>query len=107
MGDKETHIIGSNLKYLRKLKNLTQQELANELGIQRSSIGAYEECRAAPKYPALESISNFFGISIDMLLKEDLSNYSEDELNNKDIAGPDPTGRNLRILPITLDADGR
>ncbi|MCI4668760.1 MAG: helix-turn-helix domain-containing protein [Bacteroidia bacterium] len=107
MGDKETHIIGSNLKYLRKLKNLTQQELANELGIQRSSIGAYEECRAAPKYPALESISNFFGISIDMLLKEDLSNYTEEELNSKDLGGPDPTGRKLRILPITLDADGR
>ncbi|MEO0898418.1 MAG: helix-turn-helix domain-containing protein [Bacteroidota bacterium] len=108
MGDKETHIIGSNLKHLRKLKNLTQQELANELGIQRSSIGAYEECRAAPKYPALESISNFFSISIDMLLKEDLSQYSEEELKrSREQGGPDPSGRMLRVLPITLDADGK
>ena len=70
MSEKDKLIIGKNLKYLRKLKGLTQQELANHLGIRRSSIGAYEECRATPKYETLEKISDFFQVSIDLLVKE-------------------------------------
>ncbi|GMV77820.1 MAG: hypothetical protein AMXMBFR79_09550, partial [Chitinophagaceae bacterium] len=33
---------GKNLRYLRKLKNLTQEEFANKLNIKRSLLGAYE-----------------------------------------------------------------
>lgn len=108
MSEKEKQVIGLNLKYLRKLKNLTQQELANHLDIRRSSIGAYEECRATPRYDTLERISDFFGVSIDLLVKEDLSNYSEEELRDeKSRRGIDPEGKRLRILPITVDKEGR
>jgi len=90
------------------MKGLTQQELANHLGIRRSSIGAYEECRATPRYDTLERISEFFSVSIDLLVKEDLSVYSEEDLKNQDtFRGMDIEGRNLRILPITLDRAGR
>ena len=49
MGEKDKEIIGHNIKYLRKEKGFTQQELADRLGIRRASIGAYEECRATPR----------------------------------------------------------
>ncbi|MFK7925961.1 MAG: XRE family transcriptional regulator [Bacteroidia bacterium] len=108
MSDKDKLVIGKNLKYLRKLKGLTQQELANHLEIRRSSIGAYEECRATPKYETLEKISDFFNVSIDMLVKEDVSQYSEEELRSSIAeARVDVEGRKLRVLPITVDSTGR
>lgn len=108
MSDKDKLVIGKNLKYLRKLKGLTQQELANHLGIRRSSIGAYEECRATPKYETLEKISDFFATSIDILVKEDVSQFTEEELRGYNSqAQMDVEGKKLRVLPITVDAKGR
>ena len=45
---------GSNLRYLRKLRGLTQEEFANKLDIKRSLLGAYEEERAEPRIEVLE-----------------------------------------------------
>ncbi|MEL6676763.1 MAG: LexA family transcriptional regulator [Bacteroidota bacterium] len=108
MSDKDNQIIGKNLKYLRKLRGHTQQELANQLGIRRSSIGAYEECRATPKYETLEKISDFFEVSIDLLVKEDVSQFSAEELKgHQGNRRMDIEGRKLRVLPITIDEHGR
>ncbi|RMG67985.1 MAG: helix-turn-helix domain-containing protein [Bacteroidetes bacterium] len=107
MSERDRLVIGRNLKHLRKLKGLTQQQLADELNIRRSSIGAYEECRATPKYETIEGISNFFQVSIDLLVKEDLSGYSEEQLRERQASrGPDIEGKSLRVLSITVDQDG-
>ena len=37
---------GKNLKYIRKQREWTQEEMANQLQIKRSLVGAYEEERA-------------------------------------------------------------
>lgn len=66
-------IAGQNLKYLRKLRGWTQEEFANKLGIKRSLIGAYEEERAEPRLEVLEVISDMFKVSLDELLRRDLS----------------------------------
>ena len=66
-------IAGQNLKYLRKLKGWTQEEFANKLGIKRSLIGAYEEERAEPRLEVLEVISDMFKVTLDELLRKDLS----------------------------------
>ena len=62
-----------NLKYLRKLRGWTQEEFANRIGIKRSLVGAYEEERAQPNYEVLETVSDLFKVSIDDLLRRDLS----------------------------------
>ncbi|MSQ39200.1 MAG: XRE family transcriptional regulator, partial [Chitinophagaceae bacterium] len=36
---------GKNLKYIRKQREWTQEEMANQLQIKRSLVGAYEEER--------------------------------------------------------------
>lgn len=108
MSDKDKLIIGQNLKQLRKLKNLTQQELADKLNIRRSSIGAYEECRATPRYETLESVSDFFGLPIDTLIREDLSQINEQELIKLQKAQRgDSEGKPARILAITVDRDNK
>ncbi|MFY7840582.1 MAG: XRE family transcriptional regulator [Lacibacter sp.] len=62
-----------NLKYLRKLRGWTQEEFAQKIGIKRSLVGAYEEERAEPNYDVLETVSDLFKVSIDDLLRKDLS----------------------------------
>ena len=64
---------GKNLKYLRKLRGLTQEEFAAKLHIKRSLLGAYEEERAEPRLDVLEIISDTFKVSLDDLLRKDLS----------------------------------
>ena len=69
-------VAGTNLKYLRKLRGLTQEEFAQKLNIKRSLIGAYEEERAEPRLEVLEMIADMFNLSLDELLREDLSSQS-------------------------------
>jgi transcriptional regulator with XRE-family HTH domain len=64
---------GKNLKYLRKLRGLTQEEFAAKLQIKRSLLGAYEEERAEPRIDVLESVSDLFKVSLDELLRRDLN----------------------------------
>ena len=64
---------GKNLKYLRKDKDLTQEQFAKEIGIKRSLLGAYEEERAEPRIEVLEKVSDNFQVSLDELLRTDLS----------------------------------
>jgi transcriptional regulator with XRE-family HTH domain len=62
-----------NLKYLRKLRGWTQEEFANKLRIKRSLLGAYEEERADPRIEVLEIVADMFKLSLDDLLRKDLS----------------------------------
>ncbi|GAA4335717.1 LexA family transcriptional regulator [Flaviaesturariibacter amylovorans] len=62
-----------NLKYLRKLRGWTQEEFANKLHIKRSLLGAYEEERADPRIDVLEVVADLFKLSLDELLRKDLS----------------------------------
>ena len=87
-------IISANIKFLRKKNGFTQQQLADQLNIKRSLVGAYEEERAEPKYELLKVIASFFDISLDDFIKE--------TINEK--WAPKPKG-NLRILSISVDKD--
>lgn len=64
---------GSNFKYLRKLRNWTQEEFARKLKIKRSLIGAYEEERAEPRLDVMETVCGIFKLTLDELLLKDLS----------------------------------
>lgn len=65
-------LAGKNLKYLRKLRDWTQEEFATKVGIKRSLLGAYEEERAEPRIEVLETVSEIFKLTLDELLLKDL-----------------------------------
>ncbi|MCO5236389.1 MAG: LexA family transcriptional regulator [Chitinophagaceae bacterium] len=73
-------LAGQNLKYLRKLRGWTQEELANKLGIKRSLVGAYEEERADPRIEVLEKLGDMFKLTLDDLLLKDLSEVKNNYL---------------------------
>jgi transcriptional regulator with XRE-family HTH domain len=66
-------VANKNLKYLRKLRGWTQEEFAQKLRIKRSLLGAYEEERADPRMEVLEVVADMFKLTLDDLLRKDLS----------------------------------
>ncbi len=70
-----------NLKYLRKQRGWTQEEFANRLNIKRSLLGAYEEERAEPRFEVLEAVCDLFKMTMDDLLRKDLSDQKGSYLN--------------------------
>ncbi len=66
-------VANQNLKYLRKLRGWTQEEFAQKLRIKRSLLGAYEEERAEPRIDVLEVVCDIFKLTLDEILRKDLS----------------------------------
>lgn len=100
-------LINSNIKYLRKQKGLTQDSFANEIGVTRSVIGAYEEGRAEPKIKTMQVMADYFGISMDQLIGVDLAEAAASHIRGNDNEKPDTSGKRLRVLSITVDPQDR
>jgi len=66
-------IIGKNIRKIRGVKGMNQTQFAELFKLSRASIGAYEEGRAEPKISTLMEIANYFSISLDKLLKKELT----------------------------------
>lgn len=57
--------IGSKIKTLRKGRKLTQQELADKMGITRATVSNYEVGRRSPHISELKRFADFFGVGVD------------------------------------------
>ena len=66
--------ISEIIKENRKLKNLSQEELAKELHISRQSISKWETGKSLPTTDQLILLSEIFDCSLDTLLKGDKKN---------------------------------
>lgn len=60
--------IGETIKYLRKEKDITQDELADILGVSNQSVSRWECGMCYPDMELLPAISDFFGVTVDKLL---------------------------------------
>lgn len=85
----------NNIKHLRKLKKLTQQQLAEELKISKARLGSYEENRSEPPMDLLMLFSTYFKIPIDALIKNDLTVSEYHSFIN--------IGDNRVLFPIMVD----
>ena len=59
--------IGNKIKEYRKINNWTQTDLAEKIGIGKTTIGNYEKGYRSPKKDTMFDIANVFGVSIDDL----------------------------------------
>ena len=55
------------LKMLRKKKGLTQQEIADEIGINRGSYSNWEKGKREPSFENLVKLADLFDVSLDWL----------------------------------------
>lgn len=85
--------LAKNLRYFRNQLQMTQSELAEKLGLQRTMISAYEDGRSEPKLSSLSIISSLFNISIDELLYRDIQEQGRKVSGEKDI----------KVLTIAVD----
>ena len=56
------------LKQLRKGKRLTQEQVAQRIGVTASMVSSYETDIRLPSYEVLIKIANLFGVTVDYLL---------------------------------------
>jgi transcriptional regulator with XRE-family HTH domain len=63
--------IAENLKKLRKAKDITQDELAESLGVSYQSVSKWERGDCFPDISLLPCLANYFGVSTDELLGMD------------------------------------
>ncbi|MDH3648108.1 MAG: helix-turn-helix domain-containing protein [Saprospiraceae bacterium] len=90
-------MLAENLKYLRKVKRLSQQQLADQLQMPRSTLGDYERSHTEPSINMLLQIASFFEVTLDELLTSKLSHRDLEIIRTGD----------LRVLAITVDKEDR
>ncbi len=78
---------GEKLKTLRKGQKLTQQQLADRLGVAKSIVSYYESGDRFPSYDVLVKIARTFHVTTDFLLDMertrilDVSDLTEEDIN--------------------------
>lgn len=76
-----------NLVQLRKLKRMTQEDIAGALGVSRQSVAKWEAGDSVPDLDKCKALADLFGVSLD-----DLANYEpEDNLE----FGVPPKGKHI------------
>lgn len=91
-------VFSDNIRFLRTQKNLSQQELADQILMSRVRYSKYEDGRSEAPYELLIRISKYFNLSIDLLLTVDIRKYPlEDVLKLPD---------NRIVLPVVVDQLG-
>jgi transcriptional regulator with XRE-family HTH domain len=98
----------SNLQFLRKRRKCSQETLATEMGVSRSSINNYENAYAEPGLDLLSRLAAFFRFSVDHLLHVDLSKVSELKLREFETDSEQYIkGSRLRVLATTVDTSNK
>lgn len=64
---------GENLQFLRKQKNITQEQLAEQLEVSRQSVSKWESSQSYPEMEKLLQICSMFHCNMDTLMQGDVS----------------------------------
>jgi transcriptional regulator with XRE-family HTH domain len=93
--------LAQNLKTIRKKAEpkLTQERVAEVLGISPSSYGAYEEGRAEPKLDGLVKLAELFDVAVEDLMLKDLSAEPSEHPSRK--------SAEVKVLVATVDSQQR
>lgn len=59
--------LNENIAFFRKKRGITQEELANALGVTNQAVSKWESGKCAPDIQLLPDIAEYFNISIDEL----------------------------------------
>ena len=62
-------MFANQLGFLRRSQQLTQEQLADKLGVTKQSVSNWENGNIMPSVEMLEKIADYFNVSIDYLLE--------------------------------------
>ncbi|MEI3280724.1 MAG: helix-turn-helix transcriptional regulator [Eubacterium ramulus] len=96
--------LGEKLYTLRTKQNMTQEQLAEKLQVSRQSISKWESDATRPDLEKLKFLAEFYQVSLDKLLDEDVDIFSEEtssDLNqNTNCVANNQAMRMLRQIPL-------
>ena len=71
---------------LRKSKGLSQEELGAELKVSRQTVSKWESCQSYPDFQRLVLLSDYFGLTLDELVKDiDVQEVRDKNISNEKI----------------------
>lgn len=88
-------LFSENIKWLRRQKGLTQDDVAKSLEVGRTTVTNYEKGNSKPSFDDLVKLSELFNVNLNDLVKSDLERLSTD-----------PIEKDIVPLPIQVDANG-
>ena len=71
--------LSKNLKRIRKENNLSQEQLADKLGVSRQAVSKWESEQAYPEMEKMVAICKMFNLNIDELLNQDVREVNENK----------------------------
>ncbi len=75
--------IASNIRFLRKLAGLSQEQFAKRVDMNRGNIASYEKGNAEPSIEKLQRIVDYFNVNLVSFIENDLSKQiGTEQLNN-------------------------
>ena len=97
---------GENLQKLRKEKGISQEQLAEQLGVTRQSVSKWESGNSYPEMDKIVAICNLFHCDMDVLINKDIIEERERKFNVEFLNGfayIDNQGYILEISEQKLD----
>lgn len=97
--------IAQNLKYLRKRKGSSQEEMAQLLGLNRSTYSGYENEVAQPSIEILLQIAQIEKLPLELLLTKSLAALSNKDIDELQGAWKgEASGKHLRVLTTVVNS---
>ena len=75
-------VIASNIRFLRKQENLSQEEFAERFGVSRQSVAKWESGESVPDIMKCREIAEYYDLSIDALVTLSLEGMDMNEKTN-------------------------
>ncbi len=92
--------LGENIRRFRKMMNLTQEELADKIGVTYQAVSKWENAQSAPDVSFLPQLADLFGCNIDDLFSRNLqkcTKHRNDSANIEFVANADILRRAIEI----------
>ncbi|KRL01676.1 helix-turn-helix domain-containing protein [Liquorilactobacillus capillatus] len=95
---------GDRLKNARTEMNLTQEQVANDFFITRQTISSWENEKTYPDIASLIKLSDYYHVSLDILLKEDtgMKEYLKKDLIRKKLKKITTVSATLNLIVTVM-----
>lgn len=80
----------NRLLQYRKNSGLSQEELAEKIGVSRQAVSKWERSEASPDTDNLIRLAEVYGVSVDELLRGSVNNKTESTETEKEAESPEP-----------------